>query len=348
MCDSTVTLFAKLRGWSTLAPRSTAMWYASSCSGMLVRVDVSMLMIPARSITAKLGEKISCPVHLAGWRDNAPLRLSWLDAPSPEATMHRNAVRVFALLAVLSATAPAAHAQLSGETRESARPVFDEGVPRGQGVPIAPPPPPPGVAVAESPTRSSTGVRWTIGSAGRIERDATGVGASATMVMTGATKFELRGEYSRRSPDGLNEIDGVGGQLKLFLPESWSPPGVSVAGSAEGAREFDVGSTWAVKGAADVNVTRNVIVGFTGAYHEKQPEGGSTVSGFVPSTSLAVIPATGTEVSLQYRLDNDYHGEDRTELAVSHTFPLARDRWIRVRGSVAKHGTLSVGLSFRP
>lgn len=262
--------------------------------------------------------------------------------------MHRNAARVFALLAVLSVAAPAAHAQLSGETRESARPLFDEGVPGGRGAPIPPPPPPPGVAAAESPARRSTGVRWTLGSGGRVERDATAVGANATMVLTGATKFELRGEYSRRNPDGLDEIDGVGGQLKLFLPESWSPPGVSVAGSAEGAREFSVGSTWAVKGAADVNVTKYVIVGFTGGYHEKQPEGGSTVSGFVPSASLAVIPATGTEVSLQYRLDNDYHGEDRTELAVSHTFPLARDRWIRARGSVAKHGTLAFGLSFRP
>jgi hypothetical protein len=28
---STVTLFAKFRGWSTSAPRRTAMWYASSC-----------------------------------------------------------------------------------------------------------------------------------------------------------------------------------------------------------------------------------------------------------------------------------------------------------------------------
>jgi hypothetical protein len=27
---STVTLFARFRGWSTLHPRSTAMWYASN------------------------------------------------------------------------------------------------------------------------------------------------------------------------------------------------------------------------------------------------------------------------------------------------------------------------------
>ena len=32
-CYSTVTLFARLRGWSTSQPRRTAMWYASSCSG---------------------------------------------------------------------------------------------------------------------------------------------------------------------------------------------------------------------------------------------------------------------------------------------------------------------------
>ena len=38
---STVTLFARFRGWSTLQPRSTAMWYASSCSGTLARMGVS-------------------------------------------------------------------------------------------------------------------------------------------------------------------------------------------------------------------------------------------------------------------------------------------------------------------
>jgi hypothetical protein len=32
---------ARFRGWSTLLPRSTAMWYASSCSGTLARIGVS-------------------------------------------------------------------------------------------------------------------------------------------------------------------------------------------------------------------------------------------------------------------------------------------------------------------
>ena len=31
---STVTLFAKLRGWSTSVPLITAMWYANNCTGM--------------------------------------------------------------------------------------------------------------------------------------------------------------------------------------------------------------------------------------------------------------------------------------------------------------------------
>lgn len=30
---STVTVFARFRGWSTLRPRFVAMWYAKSCSG---------------------------------------------------------------------------------------------------------------------------------------------------------------------------------------------------------------------------------------------------------------------------------------------------------------------------
>src|SRR5262249_56504418 len=33
ICYSTVTLLAKFRGLSTSQPRSTALWYASSCSG---------------------------------------------------------------------------------------------------------------------------------------------------------------------------------------------------------------------------------------------------------------------------------------------------------------------------
>ena len=38
---STVTLFARFRGWSTSQPRRTAMWYARSCSGTVARIGVS-------------------------------------------------------------------------------------------------------------------------------------------------------------------------------------------------------------------------------------------------------------------------------------------------------------------
>ena len=38
---STVTDLARLRGWSTSLPRATAMWYASSCKGMTLRIGVS-------------------------------------------------------------------------------------------------------------------------------------------------------------------------------------------------------------------------------------------------------------------------------------------------------------------
>lgn len=263
--------------------------------------------------------------------------------------MFRSVVRVFAVLATLSIGARSAHAQLSGETRESARPLSEEGVPRRRPIP-SPPPPPPGVVAVEppAPAPAPSGPRWTLGTGGRVENAATAVGANATLSLTGVTKFEIRGEYSRRTPEGLDGIDGVGGQIKMFLPERWMPGGVRVAGSAEGSREFDVADVWAVKGAVDVDITPNVIVGFTGGYHEKQPELGTRASGFVPSTSLAVIPVTNTEISLQYRLDNDFHKEDRTELGVSQTFPLTNNRWIRVRGSVAKHGTVAFSLSYRP
>src|SRR5262249_47917868 len=39
---STVTLFARLRGWSTSQPRRTAMWYASSWSGITLRMGVNI------------------------------------------------------------------------------------------------------------------------------------------------------------------------------------------------------------------------------------------------------------------------------------------------------------------
>ena len=48
---STVTLFARFRGWSTLGPRSTAMWQASSCSGTLARIGVSTSCVRGMRIT---------------------------------------------------------------------------------------------------------------------------------------------------------------------------------------------------------------------------------------------------------------------------------------------------------
>ncbi len=38
---STVTLFAKFRGWSTSHPRAIAIWYDKSCNGMTARIGVS-------------------------------------------------------------------------------------------------------------------------------------------------------------------------------------------------------------------------------------------------------------------------------------------------------------------
>ncbi len=47
---STVTDFARLRGWSTLQPRITAMWYESNCSGMVARSGDSISSVSGISM----------------------------------------------------------------------------------------------------------------------------------------------------------------------------------------------------------------------------------------------------------------------------------------------------------
>src|SRR5262249_56157327 len=46
---STVTLFARFRGWSTSQPLRTAMSYASSCSGSVITIALSRSGPPATS-----------------------------------------------------------------------------------------------------------------------------------------------------------------------------------------------------------------------------------------------------------------------------------------------------------
>src|SRR6478736_2909072 len=42
---STVTDLARLRGWSTSVPRRTAMWYASSCNGIVDTTGAAMMPV---------------------------------------------------------------------------------------------------------------------------------------------------------------------------------------------------------------------------------------------------------------------------------------------------------------
>ena len=51
---STVTLFARFRGWSTSQPRRTAMWYASSCSGTTATIGIANAGAAGRRSTASL------------------------------------------------------------------------------------------------------------------------------------------------------------------------------------------------------------------------------------------------------------------------------------------------------
>jgi len=50
-CYSTVTDFARLRGWSTLQPRRTAIWYERSCKGMVATRGTNISLVSGISIT---------------------------------------------------------------------------------------------------------------------------------------------------------------------------------------------------------------------------------------------------------------------------------------------------------
>ena len=247
--------------------------------------------------------------------------------------MRRNSVRVPGMFVLLAIPITAA-AQLPGETRESARPLVEEGVPRTEARAIA----------ALAPASK----QWIFGSGASFAESATTLSSNVTLSMTGATKFELRGAYTRRDPDGLEGVNGVGGYVKLFLPESWTGKRAAFAAIADGRWDIDVAKVWSVSGAMDLSVSDHVLVGGTLGYNEKQPDEGSSASGFVPAVSVAAIPVTGTEVRLQHRLSNDFDGEDRTELSVSHKFKIGGGSAVSVRGSIAKHGIFSTGFSIFP
>src|SRR5260221_3709366 len=62
---STVTLFARLRGWSTSQPRATAMSYASSCSGITDRIGCSMGIVAGTYSTWSAREDTSVSPSVA-------------------------------------------------------------------------------------------------------------------------------------------------------------------------------------------------------------------------------------------------------------------------------------------
>ena len=130
-----------------------------------------------------------------------------------------------------------------GETRESARPLSEEGVPGRQRRVVSPPPDSTVGALAAMPDPGAASAWWVIGSGARLDDAATALGASATMVMTGAARVELRGEYTRRNPDGLDGIDGVAGSSSSFSPRTgslrsypWRAPPTADGSSTSGAR----------------------------------------------------------------------------------------------------------------
>src|SRR5690606_16133854 len=52
LVHSTVTLLARLRGWSTSVPMKTAVWYASSWTGTVARIGITKLDALGRRITS--------------------------------------------------------------------------------------------------------------------------------------------------------------------------------------------------------------------------------------------------------------------------------------------------------
>jgi hypothetical protein len=243
--------------------------------------------------------------------------------------MHKTLV----LAATLLLTPLPLLAQLPGDTRGSARPLVEEGVPRTAAA----------LALA-APEKK----QWIFGSGGSFAENATTLSTSATLSMTGVTRFELRGAYTRRDPEEGSGVDGIGGHIRLFLPDSWTTGRAAVAATAEGRWDIRQATIWAVTAALDMNLSDYVLVGGSVGYNERQPDEGTTASGFVPAVSATAIPVTGTEVRLQYRLDNDFDGEDRTELSVSNRFRLGGSGSVVLRGAIAKHGVVSTSISVFP
>src|ERR1017187_5817531 len=76
---STVTVLARLRGWSTFKPRRRAMWYASSCSGITARIAASIRSVRGIRMISSACRLICSSPSLATAITRAPRTLtSWM------------------------------------------------------------------------------------------------------------------------------------------------------------------------------------------------------------------------------------------------------------------------------
>ncbi|HEX6750166.1 MAG TPA: hypothetical protein VF092_22930 [Longimicrobium sp.] len=244
-------------------------------------------------------------------------------------------IRSLALLALLGAAPVAAHAQIGfpGGIRESGRQVVDAGQP---------------VQLVAAATAAPK-VNWFFGPAGRVSDNASGFSGAAGFSWEGAVPVEAALGYARSEPDGVDGTNAFSATVEVGVPsKALASLGTTLAVSGEGVWVVDVAQSYTAAASLTQELGSHVEVVGSMAYGRTDPEAGLTTTGFRPGASLAVVPAKGTQVRVEYTFDNDLDGEDSVELRVAQRVAPRGVIPFQLRGGIAKHGVVSVGILFFP
>lgn len=172
---------------------------------------------------------------------------------------------------------------------------------------------------------------------------------SAGVYRTGALPIEAAVSWLRGTPEDFDETDTFGGELKVGLPfPSLAATGTSLALAGEGAVTLDEFNSYGVGLLIDQVILPQAQLGAQLAYGGVDPEEGDGESAFIPTGSLTVIPAEGTELRAQYTADNDLDGEDSFRVSIAQRFRLERAPQIQAIAAIAKHGTVTLGVTILP
>jgi hypothetical protein len=247
----------------------------------------------------------------------------------------RGSLIVFALLA----TAPSVvHSQVGfpGGIRESGRQVIDEGRPPD--------------AAAAFIGGGGPKLSWFIGSGGRTSDSGHGFSALAGGSLEGvAFPVEAAFGYARSDPDDLEETNSFSATVEVAMPSgAFKALGTKLAVSGESVWTPDVDWSYsaALSATQPVGEYFELVGGVT--YGASNPEVGETSTGFRPTASLGAVPADGTAFRLEYTFDNDLDGEDSVEFRVTQRIKAAGMPPVQLRGAIAKHGVVSVGILLFP